>query len=401
MEEKGLIDINRKQFRLSEILILILITLIIGFILGLSVFKVMYDRDTDDNQDKFLSKFVDNYNYITSNYYGDLDKNKMIDSAIEGMLESIDDPYTTFFNDGDSNSFNATLDGSFQGIGVEVVNDSDNNIVIYNVIDDSPASRSGLKPADIIKSIDGKSLENVSTSDFVKMVKEGTSSTIELVVLRNNAEIKVNVNKELVTIKSVKSDIFEREGKKIGYIYMSIFANNTFSQFKDELNKLEKSGIDSLIIDVRSNTGGHLTTVENILGLFLDSSHVIYQTEDNNGVVKAYSRGSETKKYKIVVLTNEASASASEILAAALKDEYGAKIVGKHTYGKGTVQELKNLSDGVQYKFTTKKWLTPHGEWINGTGVQVDIDVDFNKDYYDNPVADNDSQLQAAIQALL
>ncbi len=401
MEEKGLIDINRKQFRLSEILILILITLIIGFILGLSVFKVMYDRDTDDNQDKFLSKFVDNYNYITSNYYGDLDKNKMIDSAIEGMLESIDDPYTTFFDDGDSNSFNATLDGSFQGIGVEVVNDSDNNIVIYNVIDDSPASRSGLKPADIIKSIDGKSLENVSTSDFVKMVKEGTSSTIELVVLRNNAEIKVNVNKELVTIKSVKSDIFEREGKKIGYIYMSIFANNTFSQFKDELNKLEKSGIDSLIIDVRSNTGGHLTTVENILGLFLDSSHVIYQTEDNNGVVKAYSRGSETKKYKIVVLTNEASASASEILAAALKDEYGAKIVGKHTYGKGTVQELKNLSDGVQYKFTTKKWLTPHGEWINGTGVQVDIDVDFNKDYYDNPVADNDSQLQAAIQALL
>lgn len=401
MEEKGLIDINRKQFRLSEILILILITLIIGFILGLSVFKVMYDRDTDDNQDKFLSKFIDNYNYITSNYYGDLDKNKMIDSAIEGMLESIDDPYTTFFDDGDSNSFNATLDGSFQGIGVEVVNDSDNNIVIYNVIDDSPASRSGLKPADIIKSIDGKSLENVSTSDFVKMVKEGTSSTIELVVLRNNAEIKVNVNKELVTIKSVKSDIFEREGKKIGYIYMSIFANNTFSQFKDELNKLEKSGIDSLIIDVRSNTGGHLTTVENILGLFLDSSHVIYQTEDNNGVVKAYSRGSETKKYKIVVLTNEASASASEILAAALKDEYGAKIVGKHTYGKGTVQELKNLSDGVQYKFTTKKWLTPHGEWINGTGVQVDIDVDFNKDYYDNPVADNDSQLQAAIQALL
>lgn len=401
MEEKGLININRKQFRLSEILILILITLIIGFILGLSVFKVMYDRDTDDNQDKFLSKFVDNYNYITSNYYGDLDKNKMIDSAIEGMLESIDDPYTTFFDDGDSNSFNATLDGSFQGIGVEVVNDSDNNIVIYNVIDDSPASRSGLKPADIIKSIDGKSLENVSTSDFVKMVKEGTSSTIELVVLRNNAEIKVNVNKELVTIKSVKSDIFEREGKKIGYIYMSIFANNTFSQFKDELNKLEKSGIDSLIIDVRSNTGGHLTTVENILGLFLDSSHVIYQTEDNNGVVKAYSRGSETKKYKIVVLTNEASASASEILAAALKDEYGAKIVGKHTYGKGTVQELKNLSDGVQYKFTTKKWLTPHGEWINGIGVQVDIDVDFNKDYYDNPVADNDSQLQAAIQALL
>ena len=164
---------------------------------------------------------------------------------------------------------------------------------------------------------------------------------------------------------------------------------------------MEKSGIDSLIIDVRSNTGGHLTAVENILSLFLDSSHVIYQTEDKNGIIKSYSHGSVTKEYPIVILTNEASASASEILAAAMQEEYGAKIVGKHTFGKGTVQELKTLPDGEQYKFTTKKWLTPNGTWINGVGVATDIDVDFNKDYYDNPTHDNDKQLQAAIEALL
>ena len=164
---------------------------------------------------------------------------------------------------------------------------------------------------------------------------------------------------------------------------------------------MENDGIDGLIIDVRSNTGGHLTAVENILGLFLDSTHVIYQTEDKNGVVKTYSHGSVTKDYSIAVLTNESSASASEILAAAMSEEYGAILVGKHTYGKGTVQELKTLPDGQQYKFTTKKWLTPNGNWINEVGIDVDIDVDFNKDYYDNPIYENDKQLQAAIEALL
>ena len=129
---------------------------------------------------------------------------------------------------------------------------------------------------------------------------------------------------------------------------MSIFANNSYMQFKNELNKLEENNIEGLIIDVRSNTGGYLTSAENIISLFLDSSHVIYQTEDKEGVEKFYSHGTTTKKYPIIILTNEASASASEILTAALKEEYGAISVGKTTYGKGTVQELKTLPDGEQ-----------------------------------------------------
>ncbi len=397
-------ELNGKQFKLSEVIILIVVTLIIGMILGLSIFKVLSTGDGviyNSSDDEYLSKFIENYNYIVDNYYGDLDKNKLIDSAISGMLDSIDDPYTTYIDESSSNSFNTTLEGSFQGIGVEVVNDSDNNIVVYRVLDDSPASRAGIRSMDILKSINGESLVGVSTSDFVSKVRNSDLSSFDLILLRDNEEVSVKVDRELVTIKSVESEIIERESKKIGYIYMSIFANNSYSQFKNELNSLEKSGIDSLIIDVRSNTGGHLTAVENILSLFLDSSHVIYQTEDKNGVVKAYSHGSVTKGYPIVVLTNEASASASEILAAAMSEEYGAKIVGKHTYGKGTVQELKTLPDGEQYKFTTKKWLTPNGTWINGVGVSTDIDVEFNKDYYDNPTHDNDKQLQAAIEALL
>lgn len=401
MNEVNSNEINKKQFNLSEVIVLIVITLIIGLILGVSIFKVLSDDKVKDySKDAYLSKLVDNYNYIVDNYYGELDKDKLVDSAISGMLDSIDDPYTTYIDSSDSNSFNTTLEGSFQGIGVEIVNDSDGNIVVYRVLDDSPASRAGILSNDIMKSINGQSLEGVSTSEFVSMVRNSEESSFDIAVLRDNSEVNLKVNRELVTLKSVESEIIKKNGKNVGYIYMSVFANNTYSQFKAELESLEKEGIDGLVIDVRSNTGGHLTAAENIISLFLDSSHVIYQTEDKNGVVKAYSHGSVTKDYPIVVLTNEASASASEILAAAMKEEYGAKLVGKHTYGKGTVQELKTLPDGEQYKFTTKKWLTPSGTWINGIGLSVDVEVEFNKDYYDNPVHDNDVQLQTAIETL-
>lgn len=395
---------TQKQFKLSEVIVLIIITLIIGFIIGLSLFKVALEKKDNiaiNSNDKELKKFVDNYNYIVNNYYGDLDKKELIDNAISGMIESIDDPYTTYIDEESSNTFSTTLEGSFEGIGVEIVNDSDKNIVVYSVIKGSPAEKAGVEPLDIIKSINGKSLEGIETSEFVSIVKTSENPVITLEIKRKEETITKEIKREKVTITSVESEIIEKQDKKIGYMYISIFANNTYSQFKKQLEELENKGIDSLIIDVRSNTGGHLTAVENILSLFLDSSHIIYQTEDKNGIEKTYSKGNTTKQYKIVVLTNESSASASEILAATMKEEYGATLVGKHTYGKGTVQELKTLPDGEQYKFTTKKWLTPKGNWINGTGVEVDVEVEFNKDYYENPTYDNDKQLQEAINTIL
>ena len=393
-----------KQFKLSEVLSLVIITLVIGFILGLSIFKVINEKkgtNRNNISDPELTKFVDNYKYIIENYYGELDKNALIDGAISGMLETIDDPYTTYLDDSSSNVFSTTLEGSFEGIGVEIVNDSDNNIIVNSVIKNSPAEKAGIKALDTIKSMNGESLEGKKTSEFVSMIKESNEKQISLEIKRGNEIIKIDVQRERVIIPSVTKEIFEKNNKKIGYLYISIFANNTYVQFKNALDELEKEKIDSLIIDVRSNTGGHLTAVENILSLFLDSSHVIYQTEDKTGNKKIYSQGTKTKEYKIVVLTNESSASASEILAAAMKEEYKATLVGKKTYGKGTVQELKTLPDGEQYKFTTKKWLTPQGTWINGTGIEVDTEVEFNKDYYENPIYENDKQLQEAINTII
>lgn len=389
---------KNRSFKLSEVVFLLLIIFIVGFILGLSVIKSSFKTCEDYSE---FSKFIETYNYIVDNYYDDLDKEKLLSSAIEGMLNSIDDPYTTFIDEDNSNVFNTTLEGSFEGIGVEIVSDSNNNVVVYRVIEDSPAYKAGIKSLDIIKSIDGVSMEGLTPNDFVTAVKNSSSEIVKLSVLRGSETINFDVKREIVTIKSVSSEIFEINGKKIGYLYISIFANNTYGQFKSLLMELEDKGIDSLIIDVRGNSGGHLTSVENILGLFLDSSHVIYQTEDRNGVSKFYSRGNITKSYPISILINEGSASASEILAAALKEEYGASIIGKKSFGKGTVQELKTLDDDIQYKFTTKKWLTPKGNWVNEVGVPVDVEVEFNRDYYDNPIHENDDQLQAAIKHML
>ena len=179
---------------------------------------------------------------------------------------------------------------------------------------------------------------------------------------------------------------------------MSIFANNTAEQFSKELTKLEKKDIDSLIIDLRSNTGGYLQTATTMTSEFLDTSHPIYQIQKNDKTSKYYSRGKTTKKYKIIVLVNESSASAAEVMTSALQEQYGATVIGTKTYGKGTVQELQKLSNGNEYKVTTKNWLTSKGKWIDGTGIEPDIKVELNDAYSDNPSTENDNQLKKAIQ---
>lgn len=162
---------------------------------------------------------------------------------------------------------------------------------------------------------------------------------------------------------------------------------------------MEKQNIDGLILDVRDNSGGHLTTVVDILSNFLDSKNVIYQTETKTETKKFYSKGKENKTYPIVVLQNASSASASELLSIALQEQYGATVIGEDSYGKGTVQELVTTGD-TEYKFTTKKWLSPKGNWIHEKGVTPDINVSLDTIYYDDPTEENDNQLQAALNEL-
>ncbi len=393
-QEKG-----TNLFELKEVIILLIITCLIGIVMGASVGYQVKKIDKKELSSD-LEEFIENYNYILKNNIADISGNDLIKGAIEGMLSTFEDDYSYVISDSEQENFDIRLNGEYEGVGVEVVTTTDGKTYIYTVFEDSPADRAGLEPGDQLLKIDEESLENRDSTFVADYVKTSGKSTFTITLLRNEEEMTKEVTREKVTINSVTSRVIEKEGKKIGYLYLNIFSSASYKQFKEKLEGLEKEGIDSLIIDVRYNTGGHLTTASNIVSLFLDSSNIIYQTEKDGHVEKFYSSGTETKKYPIVVLQNGASASASELLAATLKEQYGAKVVGTTSFGKGTVQELLTLSDGTEYKFTTKKWLTPKGNWIHKKGVEPDYEVDLDENYFENPNDENDTQLQKAITVL-
>ena len=396
---KSRIKRNKNLFKISELFSLIIITMIVSLTFG--YFLGQRINSTTKLSDE-MKKFIKDYNEIKENYYEDINDKEILKKALESVVNSLGDPYSTVIDNSLSNSINTELKGQYSGFGIQIANTKDNRILIVSIIDDSPALEAGLKAGDIILKMDGESVEGKTTDEFTKLVKSSNKQTITLTLLRDNKEIDIAVTRKIVTLKSVSSKIFEQEGKKVGYIYISIFAANTDSQFKKELIDLEKKGINSLIIDVRDNTGGHLTSVENIISMFLDKKHVIYQIESKGKTTKTYSKNNDSKKYKVVMLVNENSASASEMLTAAMKEEYGSEVVGMKTFGKGTVQEVGNTSNtNLNYKITTKKWLTPKGNWINKKGIEPTIKVELSKEYIKNPSEETDNQLKTAIETAI
>ena len=350
---------------------------------------------------KDLKKVVDTYYAIVDNYYGELDKDKLIDGAVEGMISSVGDTFTSYSDTESTSSFDETINGSYEGIGCTVATLEDGTISVIDMFDDSPSYKAGLKVGDVILKVDGESYEGKNSNDISNYIKNSGKSKIVLTVKRNNEEKDISINLSKVEIPHVSGKVIEQDSKKIGYIKISLFASNSYKQFKNKLDELEKSNIDDLIIDVRDNSGGYLSSVTDICNLFLDKGKVIYQLEDSKGKVKKKDTTKEKRKYDIVVLINGGSASASEILASAIKESYGGDIVGTNSYGKGTVQQTKKLLDGSMIKYTTQKWLTPDGNSINEVGVTPTKVVELNEEYFNNPTTENDNQLQEAINIII
>lgn len=386
---------NKKSFHTFEVVFLMILTTVISLTIG-----YLLNDGEKVSGDEYTNSIIDNYNYILENYYDKTDKNKLVNGAIAGMLNSLDDDYSELIEKDTNSTFYINLEGNYDGIGIEIYNNEDGNIVVLGVIDNSPAKRAGIEAGDIIKQIDSKSLINTKVNELTKYVQNNKQDAYTLKIERNGQEKTIEIERSNITIKSVSSKIIEKSGKKIGYIYISVFANATSKQFKKALDELENENIDSLIIDVRNNSGGHLSTAVSVVSNFLDSSKVIYQIKKNNKIKKYYSNGSITKTYPIVVLQNNNSASASELLAAALKESYNATIVGNTSYGKGTVQEMVSLSNGNSYKFTTKEWLTPNGNSINKKGIKPDVSIALSSNYNEEPTDEADNQLQEAIKIL-
>lgn len=391
---------KNETFTVKEVVILLVITCMANA--TIFFFMNIGEKESSLSYNDTVKEILESYNYIKDNYYGDIDEKDLINGAIKGMTEALGDNYSSFIDDNQSDTYDVLLVGEYTGVGIQISQlIGGNEIVISAVFDNSPALKAGLEVGDVVKSINGISTDGMNTSDIGDYIKNGNITNFYIVVTRNGEEKSFKVERGPIVIDSVTSEMFEREGKKIGYIRIDVFALNTDEQFEENLKKLESEGMNSLIIDVRGNTGGHLSSVTNIISEFLDSSKIIYRTSTKTKEEIKYSKGNTAKEYEIILLVDGQSASASEVLASALKESYGAKLLGTKTFGKGTVQEMQEIeSTGKNYKITTKKWLTPNGNWINGIGITPDYEVELNTKYYENPIRENDNQLNEALKLL-
>lgn len=391
---------EKELYTSKEVIIVMIFSIGIGILMCFGGISIITGKNylavTKD-----LKKVVDTYYAIVDNYYGELDRDKLIDGAVEGMISSVGDTFTSYSDIDSTSSFDETINGSYEGIGCTVATLEDGTISVIDMFEDSPSYKAGLKVGDIILKVDGESYEGKNSNDISNYIKNSGKSKIVLTVKRDSEEKDISINLSKVEIPHVSGKVIEQDNKKIGYIKISLFASNSYKQFKNKLDELEKSNIDDLIIDVRDNSGGYLSSVTDICNLFLDKGKVIYQLEDSKGKVKKKDTTKEKRKYDIVVLINGGSASASEILASAIKESYGGDIVGTNSYGKGTVQQTKKLLDGSMIKYTTQKWLTPDGNSINEVGVTPTKVVELNEEYFNNPTTENDNQLQEAINIII
>lgn len=386
-------------FTTHEVIIIVMIALVCGTLIGSFVSFKRNNTITKTNSNE-LSEFMYTYNNLTNDYYEKVDKDKLINSAIKGMIEYLDDPYTVYMEGKESEAFNETVEGEYYGIGA-LISKIEDKILVSGIFTGTPAEKYGLKIGDqLIKVNDIDITPEMTSEDVTKIIKDTSNNNVALKVLRDGTEQEIEIIKNKIDIPSVYSKTYERNDKKIGYIALSVFASNTNQQFINELKKIEEENIDSLIIDVRSNPGGHLSQVSQIINTFIDKSKVAYQIKSKGKIKPYYSNNNNPKKYNIVVLANGESASASELLAAALKESAGATIIGTKTYGKGTVQKAYPLSSGAIVKYTSEEWLTPNGNSINKTGITPDIEEELNANYYNDPKDENDNQLQRALDEL-
>lgn len=394
---KEIVTIKKEGFSYPEMVIIMIIAILFGFLIG-NVVSFTKKETTSSSVPSELKEFVDTYNDIVNNYYDKVNKEELIDAGIKGMINYLDDPYATYFDGTSSTNFNQTLEGNYEGIGIEVTLDN-NKVKITKVFADTPAKKAGLKVGDYITKVNGESVDGKSLSDVVSLIKNAKNKEVEITITRDEQEKTMKVTRTTVDMPYTSSKVYEENGKKIGYLKIEMFSNNITKQVKNELTSLKKKNIDKLVIDVRDNPGGYLTQVTEILSLFMTKKDVIYQLQTKNNKEKVYGTSSKaTYNYPVVVLINENSASASEILASAFKETYNAEIVGVNSYGKGTVQKTGDLNNGDTIKYTVQKWLTPKGNWINEKGVTPTKEVKLELSENETLTEDNDSQLKAAIE---
>lgn len=383
---KGTIN-KTVEFNLLEVIIIILITgILVSVVSSLIVFN-NYDKLTNNPQSSNptylnddLKEFKDTYNHIINSYVEDVDKEGLIDAAIEGMYNYLGDEYSIYMDQETTTDLQEQLSGEYTGLGIEIAtyitNDGYKN-VINKVFENSAAEKAGLKEGDVLLKLDEHDLTKSDSAFISSTVKYGTKEEFTITYSRDEKENTVTIKRGYVFINSVNS----KEDNEIGIITIDTFSATIPDQVRDAVNGFSDK-VTSVIIDLRDNTGGYLSSAYNTADLFIEKGKVVYQLKDkNNNISKYEAKTGVLRRFdKIVVLINENSASASEILAIALKESANAIIVGETSYGKGTVQETEQLSSGSMVKYTSSYWLSPNGNSINKLGIKPDVEVkDSNK----------------------
>lgn len=359
--------------------------------------------DADEVSYENIKKFNQVRNILKEDFYLEVDENRMIEGAVAGLAESLNDPYTVYFNKDRMKSFLEKSEGSYVGIGVTVNVDEKGLLTVIEPGEDSPAAQAGMKKGDKIVKVDDTDVTNISDENMViSMIKGAENTKVKITVYRPDEDIykQFEITRKRIKASNIKSEILEGN---IGYIRLVMFDNEIAKYFKNDLNKLLQKGIQGLVIDLRDNPGGSYEQVVEIADSLLPEGTIVY-TENREGKKEYKNSNKAHADLPLAILINGNSASASEILAGAVKDHNRGTLVGTKTFGKGLVQELKILEDNSGIKVTISKYFTPSGVCIHGTGISPDIEVDVMGDYRSLPASqiprDRDIQLKSAIEAL-
>lgn len=326
------------------------------------------------NERKEFTRLYEAYDILEDKYYTDVDEDALVTGAINGMVDALNDPYSDFMNQEEASSFKEVISSSFEGIGAEI-QQQNSKIVIVSPIKGTPAEKAGLLPNDVIVSVDGKSLSGVSSTEAVKLIKGEKGTKVTLVIQRGDAEpFTVKLVRDTIPIQTVYAEMLDND---IAQIHLTSFSTTTTDELKVALEEMSSQGMKGLVLDLRGNPGGIMEQAINIANMFVPEGKIIFQVEDRDGNRQAYKAdGSKKIDVPLVVLVDNGSASASEIVAAAAQESANVTIVGEKTFGKGTVQTAQQFDDGSNLKYTSAKWLTPDGNWIHEKGIEPDEKVE-------------------------
>lgn len=334
---------------------------------------------------------------IDRQFLGNVDEEALTEGIYKGYLEALDDPYTVYYDEEETKELNESLSGEFSGVGALLSQDRETGIItLIQIYDDSPAMKAGLKNGDILYKVEGKEVANLELNEVVRTIKGEKGTEVNLTVLRGSKgeEITVTAVRDIVKKQTVAYEMLD---EKIAHLTITEFDTVTYEQFTETLDILNEQNVKGMIIDLRGNPGGSLSTVCDMLDEILPKGLLVY-TEDKSGKRKEYTSDAKDRlEVPLVVLIDGGSASASEIFAGAIQDYEKGEIVGSQSYGKGVVQSLYNLKDGTCVKLTVSEYFTPKGRSINGKGITPDVEVKYEYNE-ENPEADN--QLDKAVEVL-